>query len=198
MCKTNMRFWGDVGIKKWSPFFCFGIGSNIFLHMKTGTFGVHTLLITCVKNCLVSAKYAAQYVHYNNWISAIVTALRELHWKYFIIIAFVFVTEILVLYTNSTTLAKEVPRDECVDYHCIFKCSVSYNWKSTVCKYWHHQYVSLWLGLYGAHHLMINGHSCHLSILNEISSIVSNSLDTTSGSAMNMFHSHCFQMTKLS
>ena len=25
--KTNMlsTFWGDVGIKKWSPFFCFGI-----------------------------------------------------------------------------------------------------------------------------------------------------------------------------
>ena len=32
-------FWGDIGIKKWSPFFCFGIRSAIFWHMKTGTFG---------------------------------------------------------------------------------------------------------------------------------------------------------------
>ena len=35
----NPPFWGDVGIKKWSRFFCFGIRSAIFWHLKTGTFG---------------------------------------------------------------------------------------------------------------------------------------------------------------
>ena len=36
MCSTP--FWGDVGIKKWSRFFCFGTRSAIFWHVKTGTF----------------------------------------------------------------------------------------------------------------------------------------------------------------
>ena len=31
-------FWGIVSVKKWSPFFCFGIRSPIFEHLKTGTF----------------------------------------------------------------------------------------------------------------------------------------------------------------
>ena len=35
----NPPFWGDVGIKKWSRFFCFGIRSAIFWHLKTGIFG---------------------------------------------------------------------------------------------------------------------------------------------------------------
>ena len=35
MCSSP--FWGDVGIKKWSRFFCFGPRSAIFCHMKTGT-----------------------------------------------------------------------------------------------------------------------------------------------------------------
>ena len=36
MC--SLPFWGDVGIKKWSPFFCYGIRSAVFWHVKTGTF----------------------------------------------------------------------------------------------------------------------------------------------------------------
>ena len=36
MCSTP--FWGDVGIKKWSWFFCSGTRSAIFFHVKTGTF----------------------------------------------------------------------------------------------------------------------------------------------------------------
>ena len=36
-------FWGDVGIKKWPPFFCFGIRSATFWHLKTGTFGESAL-----------------------------------------------------------------------------------------------------------------------------------------------------------
>ena len=32
-------FWGDVGIKKWSPFLDSGAQSPIFWHLKTGTFG---------------------------------------------------------------------------------------------------------------------------------------------------------------
>ena len=31
-------FWGDVGVKKWSPFLVSGTRSTIFLHLKTGTF----------------------------------------------------------------------------------------------------------------------------------------------------------------
>ena len=36
MCPTP--FWGDVGIKKWSRFFCCGTRCAIFWHVKTGTF----------------------------------------------------------------------------------------------------------------------------------------------------------------
>ena len=36
MC--SIPFWGDVGVKKWSRFFCFGAQSAIFLHVKMGTF----------------------------------------------------------------------------------------------------------------------------------------------------------------
>ena len=35
-CCTS--FWGDVGIKKWSRFFCLGTRSAIFWHLKMGTF----------------------------------------------------------------------------------------------------------------------------------------------------------------
>ena len=35
-CSTP--FWGDVGIEKWSRFFCFGARSAIFWHLKTGNF----------------------------------------------------------------------------------------------------------------------------------------------------------------
>ena len=35
----SLPFWGDVGIEKWSPFFCSGTRSAIFWHLKTGTFG---------------------------------------------------------------------------------------------------------------------------------------------------------------
>ena len=35
MCSTP--FWGVVGDKKWSRFFCFGARSAIFWHLKTGT-----------------------------------------------------------------------------------------------------------------------------------------------------------------
>ena len=35
MCSSP--FWGDVGIKKWSRFFCFGPRSAIFCYLKTGT-----------------------------------------------------------------------------------------------------------------------------------------------------------------
>ena len=31
-------FWGDVGMKKWSPFLVLGTRSTIFWHLKTGTF----------------------------------------------------------------------------------------------------------------------------------------------------------------
>ena len=31
-------FWGDIGMKKWSPFLFFGIQSPIFEHMFTSTF----------------------------------------------------------------------------------------------------------------------------------------------------------------
>ena len=34
---SNPPFWGDVGIKKWSPFFCFGTESAI-LELKNGHF----------------------------------------------------------------------------------------------------------------------------------------------------------------
>ena len=33
-----LPFWGDVGIKKWSRFFCLGTRSAIFWHLKMGTF----------------------------------------------------------------------------------------------------------------------------------------------------------------
>ena len=36
--KCSTPFWGDVGIKKWSCFFCFGARSAIFCHLKPGTF----------------------------------------------------------------------------------------------------------------------------------------------------------------
>ena len=36
-CST--LFLGDVGVKKWSLFFCLGAGSAIFCHLKMGTFG---------------------------------------------------------------------------------------------------------------------------------------------------------------
>ena len=38
---SNPPFLGDVDIKKWSWFFCSGILSVIFWHLKTGTFGIH-------------------------------------------------------------------------------------------------------------------------------------------------------------
>ena len=31
-------FWGDVGMKKWSPFLVLGTRSTIFWQLKTGTF----------------------------------------------------------------------------------------------------------------------------------------------------------------
>ena len=31
-------FWGVVGDKKWSPFFCYSIRNTIFWHLKAGTF----------------------------------------------------------------------------------------------------------------------------------------------------------------
>ena len=38
--KTNvfLTIVGNVGIKKWSPFFCFGTRIVIFSHLKIGTF----------------------------------------------------------------------------------------------------------------------------------------------------------------
>ena len=45
---SSAPFWGDVGVKKWSRFFCFGDGSAIFWHLKTGTFAKFHLHITCL------------------------------------------------------------------------------------------------------------------------------------------------------
>ena len=35
---SNPPFWGDVGVKKWSPFLDLGARSPIFGHLKMGTF----------------------------------------------------------------------------------------------------------------------------------------------------------------
>ena len=37
---SNPPFWGDVGVKKWSPFLDSGALSPIFGHLKMGTFGI--------------------------------------------------------------------------------------------------------------------------------------------------------------
>ena len=37
---SNPSFWGDVGVKKWSPFFYSAARSPIFGHLKIGTFGI--------------------------------------------------------------------------------------------------------------------------------------------------------------
>ena len=37
---SNPPFWGDVGVKKWSPFLDSAAQSPIFRHLKIGTFGI--------------------------------------------------------------------------------------------------------------------------------------------------------------